>query len=579
MSNSIPTAVADFQTQLATAISISDTSFTIASVIDRDGSTVPNGLYCFTIDAKNSAKEYLIGTLDNTTGVVSSVKTVSRQGDETAGAAKAHRIGASVIITDFATIQRVADALRGVNGLDADSPMFYDAEPALADPEQLATVGYVLEVATGGTVYFSNQLVQGTAGENLTANDVVYFKESDQRWWKADADLSATFSDVQLGIAQATQTVGNAVGIFRSGNISGFTGLTAGERYYLSNTAGGISTTPGTTEVFLGVAISTTAIIFAPKSIYQPSADEKDALAGGGDLGTPSTSNKFITEDGLTALVPPADVQEFSADGTWTKPDVGTIAFVEAWGAGGSGGKGGTANSSSGGGGGGGSYVTRWILMSALGATETVTVGTGGPAQSSTANGTAGENTTFGSFVTAYGGGAGGGSNSFSGGGGGAGISSAGSTGENASTRNGGAGGGPNGGTGGTGDTNPGSSGQSRDGFAGAGGGGGSSSGSNANGGAGGASVYGGGGGGAGAEDNGGAGGSSIYGGGGGGGAGATGDAGAGGSSAYGGAGGAGATGASNATAGTIPGGGGGGSETGSSGAGADGKVRVTVFY
>ena len=43
--------------------------------------------------------------------------------------------------------------------------------------------------------------------------------------------------------------------------LPGFTGLTIGAKYYLSNTAGAISTTPGTTTVLLGKALSATELL------------------------------------------------------------------------------------------------------------------------------------------------------------------------------------------------------------------------------------------------------------------------------------------------------------------------------
>ena len=103
-----------------------------------------------------------------------------------------------------------------------------------------------------------------------------------------------------------------------------------------------------------------------------------------------------------------ANRQAFTASGTWTKPtgfSANAMAFIQVWGGGGSGGKAGGTGSS--GGGGGGSYSERWILLSLLGATETVTVGAGGASKTTIASGNVGGNSSFGSWNTAYGGGPG----------------------------------------------------------------------------------------------------------------------------------------------------------------------------
>ena len=114
-----PKVIADFESQLATAISVGGTSFTLSSVLDDDGIAIPNGLYYFTVDNGTSAKEYLKGTLTGSS--VASVSSVSRQGAETSGAVRRHRIGASIIITDFATYLKYMDSIALVSAPDAST--------------------------------------------------------------------------------------------------------------------------------------------------------------------------------------------------------------------------------------------------------------------------------------------------------------------------------------------------------------------------------------------------------------------------------------------------------------------------
>jgi hypothetical protein len=109
--------------------------------------------------------------------------------------------------------------------------------------------------------------------------------------------------------------------------------------------------------------------------------------------------------------------ERFDASGTWNKPtaDPDSIVCIRGWGAAGSGAR--TLASGAMGGGGGGGFVEKWMRLSDLGSSETVTIGVGGAPQTGTGNGNNGGNSTFGAHVTAYGGR--GGTNAVGGGGGG----------------------------------------------------------------------------------------------------------------------------------------------------------------
>lgn len=105
-------------------------------------------------------------------------------------------------------------------------------------------------------------------------------------------------------------------------------------------------------------------------------------------------------------------VRKYTAGATWTKPAAST-GFLGVWArvTGGGGGSGSVAavsaslSPSAGGGGGGTAEV--WIPASALGATETVTVGAAGTAGTGGGSGGAGGTSSFGAHVTAGGGGGG----------------------------------------------------------------------------------------------------------------------------------------------------------------------------
>jgi len=76
--------------------------------------------------------------------------------------------------------------------------------------------------------------------------------------------LSSTGSasgDNLFGFALKSAVSASTVDVIYSDIVSGFTGLTPGATYYLSDTNGTISTTPGTTTVRVGKAISATELL------------------------------------------------------------------------------------------------------------------------------------------------------------------------------------------------------------------------------------------------------------------------------------------------------------------------------
>lgn len=157
----VPKIIADFEVQLATAIAIGGTTFTLSSIIDDDGNTIPDGFYYFTVDNGSTNKEYLGGS--SVGGVVSSVVSVSRQAVETSGAVRAHRVGASVIMTDFATYKRYIDA-----GLNAGAA---NASTSTQGLLQIPTIAQVnAGTATGSTGAFLAVTPDTLAASNIGQN-------------------------------------------------------------------------------------------------------------------------------------------------------------------------------------------------------------------------------------------------------------------------------------------------------------------------------------------------------------------------------------------------------------------------
>jgi len=280
MTKSITSIAADFTKQIADSIAIGDTTFTLNSLTDSDGVALADlKLYGFTIDT-GAKKEYVVATLSS--GTFTGVKSISRQGAVTTGFTKEHRIGVSAQITDHAALYRVVATLLGVNDLDAGVALKYDGAPAQTAPNALATVQFVLDTANGGAVSFNATNVAGIVGENVTAGDWVYLKESDGKWYLTDADDTAKSVNVKIGKVRATTTSGNGVagGIFVNGQETVGT-YVAGTTYYLSNTAGELATSAGTNSVIVGVGDDGGDLVFRTSGVLASTS-----VAGGAEEAT-----------------------------------------------------------------------------------------------------------------------------------------------------------------------------------------------------------------------------------------------------------------------------------------------------
>lgn len=112
--------------------------------------------------------------------------------------------------------------------------------------------------------------ITGTAGQSLSAGDAVILSEGSGgntagKWYKADADQTylSTLAP-QIGMVQDAIASGASGSIRVGGRITGLSGLNPGTLYYISATAGAITSSAPANAKPIGVADSTTSIILQP---------------------------------------------------------------------------------------------------------------------------------------------------------------------------------------------------------------------------------------------------------------------------------------------------------------------------
>lgn len=111
--------------------------------------------------------------------------------------------------------------------------------------------------------------VDGTAGEDLSAGNVAYLSDGSGsknagQWYKADADFAYASTTPQIGITVSAISSGSTGSIRIQGRSTNQTGLTQGSTYYVSATAGALTSTAPTNARYVGQSDSATSLVTTP---------------------------------------------------------------------------------------------------------------------------------------------------------------------------------------------------------------------------------------------------------------------------------------------------------------------------
>ncbi len=100
-----------------------------------------------------------------------------------------------------------------------------------------------------------------TLGENISALTPVYIKASDGKIYKSSSSANDEKIHSFVGFLMETGVTNDVKKVQVSGKVVSLSGLTAGSKVFLKDTAGTYGTTIGTQEKIIGVAVLTTSLI------------------------------------------------------------------------------------------------------------------------------------------------------------------------------------------------------------------------------------------------------------------------------------------------------------------------------
>lgn len=162
------------------------------------------------------------------------------------------------------------------------------------------------------TLFFSQEIEEIIAGENLIYGDLVYLS-GDSKYYKAD-NSDETTSRTELRISLSAITANNSGNALISGNYT-TTGLTAGSQYWIGTLGTFTATQPTSNNTivrYIGTALNSTTLEFNPDEIYLEISNNYSNIEVA-NIRIISTSQTVLPTDftlkcisGLTVTIPTA---------------------------------------------------------------------------------------------------------------------------------------------------------------------------------------------------------------------------------------------------------------------------------
>lgn len=147
------------------------------------------------------------------------------------------------------TVPTFTEATLNYDGIDFASVAYIASANSVEIP---STNTFTLHIGSGTT---GNLFCLCIAPVTVTANN--YARLASAQGFPTSSSGYEKF----IGFATISATAGNPITIQYEGVVSGLSGLTASSIYYLGNTPGTISTSPGTNTKFIGIATSATTLL------------------------------------------------------------------------------------------------------------------------------------------------------------------------------------------------------------------------------------------------------------------------------------------------------------------------------